>query len=89
MTLKLVTKVSTASGQGWEAHKLGHVTTFIINAPSSTVTIPAEFRPVANIQMVITGLNGQAGRAIINATTGVVTAFIEGNVYGTVTYLNP
>lgn len=89
MALKLVTKISTASGQGWEANKKGGVTTLILNALTTPITLPAEFWPVSNIQMVITGVGGQSGRAIINATTGVVTPFIEGNTYGTVTYLNP
>lgn len=89
MALKLITQISTLSGQGWEANKKGGVTTLILNAPTETVTIPAEFRPNTNIQMVVTGLGGQSGRAIINANSGVVTPFIDGNYYGTVTYLNP
>lgn len=89
MALKLITKISTVSGQGWEANRKGGVTTLILNAPATPVTLPAEFWPVTNIQMVVTGLGGQAGRGIINATTGVVTVFLERNVYGTVTYLNP
>ncbi|MGV0410466.1 hypothetical protein [Corynebacterium marquesiae] len=88
MALKLITKISTASGQGWEANKKGGVITLVLNAPAETVTLPAEFRPNTNIQMVVTGLGGQSGRAIVNANSGVVTAFIDGNYYGTVTYLN-
>lgn len=89
MALKLITKISTVSGQGWEAHKKRGVTTLVLNAPAETVTLPAEFRPNTNIQMAVTGITGQSGRAIINANSGVVTSFIEGNIYGTVTYLNP
>lgn len=89
MALKLVTKISTASGQGWEAYKKGGVTTLVLNAPAASPTIPAEFRPNTNIQMVVTGLGGQSGRAIINSSNGVVTPFIDGNYYGTVTYLTP
>lgn len=89
MALKLVTKISTASGQGWEAHKRGGVTTLVLNAPTTPIALPNEFRPNTNIQMAITGIGGQSGRAIINANSGVVTPFIDGNFYGTVTYLNP
>ena len=88
MTLNLITKISTASGQGWEANKKGGVTTLVLNAPTTPITLPSEFRPNTNIQMVVTGLGGQSGRAIINSSNGVVTPFIEGNIYGTVTYLN-
>ncbi|OFT32788.1 hypothetical protein HMPREF3169_09650 [Corynebacterium sp. HMSC08C04] len=89
MALKLITQISTVSGQGWEASKKGGVTTLVLNAPTTPITLPNEFRPNTNIQMVITGLTGQSGRAIINSSTGVVTPFIDGNYYGTVTYLNP
>jgi len=86
MALKQITTTAVTSGSGWEAYKNGKIATLIINAPTQTIILPAEYRPIANIQMVVVGLSGQAGRAIINSNSGVVTPSFDGNIYGTVTY---
>ena len=79
--------VQSIGGAGWDAHKTGNIVTLILNAPAEAVTLPAGYRPRTNINMSISGVGSASGRAIINANSGSVTAFIDGNVYGTVTYL--
>lgn len=88
MALKLVGPVvDTVNGDRWTAHRCGKVVTLIMNAPGEEIVMPEGWRPASNVQGAITGLNNDIGRVIINASTGVVTPFIDGNYYGTVTYL--
>lgn len=79
--------VQSVGGAGWDAHKTGNIVTLILNAPTEAVTLPTGYRPRTNINMSVVGTGTTSGRAIINANSGAVTAFIDGNVYGTVTYL--
>ncbi|PCC83154.1 hypothetical protein COM45_04985 [Corynebacterium accolens] len=78
--------VQSIGGAGWDAHKTGNIVTLILNAPVETVTLPTGYRPRTNINMSVSGVGSASGRAIINANSGAVTPFIDGNVYGTVTY---
>lgn len=88
MALKLVGPVvDTVNGNRWTAHRCGKVVTLIMNAPGEEIVMPEGWRPVSNVQGVVSGLNNDIGRVIINGNTGVVTSFINGNYYGTVTYL--
>lgn len=84
---KIGPTVQSIGGAGWDAHKTGNIVTLILNAPTEAITLPAGYRPRTNINMSISGVGSESGRAIINANNGVVTAFIDGNVYGTVTYI--
>lgn len=79
--------VQSIGGAGWDAHKTGNIVTLILNAPTEAVTLPTGYRPRTNINMGVVGTGTTSGRAIINANSGAVTAFIDGNAYGTVTYI--
>lgn len=79
--------VQSIGGPGWDAHRSGNVVTVILNNPKETIALPPAFRPRTNINMSVVGTDTTSGRAIINANNGAVTAFIDGNVYGTVTYI--
>lgn len=88
MALKLVGPVvDTLNGNRWTAHRCGKVVTLIMNAPGEEIVMPEGWSPISNVQGVVSGLNNDIGRVIINANTGAVTSFINGNYYGTVTYL--
>ena len=84
---KIGPAVQSIGGAGWDAHKTGNIVTLILNAPAETITLPTGYRPRTNINMSVVGTGTTSGRAIINANSGAVTAFIDGNVYGTVTYI--
>lgn len=84
---KIGPAVQSIGGAGWDAHKTGNIVTLILNAPTETITLPTGYRPRTNINMSVVGTGTTSGRAIINSNNGVVTAFIDGNVYGTVTYI--
>lgn len=90
MALKLVgPTVDTVNGDRWTAHRCGKIVTLIMNAPGEKIVIPEGWRPASNVQGVVSGLDNNIGRVIINANTGVLSPFIDGNYYGTVTYLTP
>ncbi len=88
MALQKIQTTAKASGNGWSATKSWGWVVVVFNAPTETVTLPSEFRPTENINMSIVTSDARAGRAIINASNGVVTPFVTGNFYGTATYLS-
>lgn len=87
MALSRIDPMSSHSGDGWYARKLGRTVWLNISNANSPVQLTEEIRPASTGRMVVVDSNGSAARAIINNTSN--TIYWDGltGVYGTVTYI--